>query len=305
MKKILVATQKPFSKEAVDQIQAVAKSANYSIELFENYKTQEELIAKVDTADALIIRSDKVDQAVIEAAKNLKIVVRAGAGYDNVDLEAATANNVTVMNTPGQNANAVAELAFGMMILLIRNNYNGQAGTELKGKKLGIHAYGNIGKCVARIAKGFGMEIFVFDPFMDKSEIENDGLKTVNTVEELYTTCQYISIHIPANAQTKGSINYELLSKMPENSTLINTARKEVINEEELVKAMRDKPYLSYISDIAPDNADDFAEFDGRYFFTEKKMGAQTKEANLNAGVAAVKQIVDFLENGNAKYKVN
>jgi D-3-phosphoglycerate dehydrogenase len=305
MKKILIATEKPFSKDAVDQIQSVAKHAEYATELLENYTDKTELLEKVADANALIIRSDKVTKEVLEAGKNLEIVVRAGAGYDNVDCTAATENNVVVMNTPGQNSNAVAELAFGMMIMLIRNSYTGKAGTELMGKKLGIHAYGNIGKCVARIAKGFGMEILVFDPYKDKASIENDGVKTVNSIDELYSQCQYISIHIPANESTKKSINYDLISKMPKNGCIVNTARKEVIDEEGLIQAMKDKPLLSYISDIAPDLAEDFKQFDGRYFFTAKKMGAQTKEANLNAGVAAIKQIVDFFENGNTRFKVN
>lgn len=306
MSKVLIATEKPFAPLAITQIKSVLDKAGFELALLEKYTTKDELLEAVADVDALIIRSDKITKEVIEAAKNLKIVVRAGAGYDNVDLAAATEANVVVMNTPGQNSNAVAELAIGMMILMARGGYNGKAGTELRGKTLGIHAYGNVGRYVAKIAQGIGMEVYAFDPFISKEAIEKDGVKAIDSVEELYETCQYISLHIPANDKTKKSINYKLLSKMPEPAVLVNTARKEVINEEEMIKLMEERIDFSYISDIAPDNAADFAnKFEGRFFFTPKKMGAQTKEANVNAGVAAAEQIVDFLKNGNTTFKVN
>jgi D-3-phosphoglycerate dehydrogenase len=237
--------------------------------------------------------------------KNLKIIVRAGAGYDNVDLAAATEKGVVVMNTPGQNSNAVAELALGMMVYMARNNFNGTSGTELKGKKLGIHAYGNVGRYVARIAKGFGMECFAYDPFISKEDIEKDGVKALESAEELYSTCQYISLHIPSNEQTKGSINTDLLNIMPQGATLVNTARKEVICEDSLKKVFAERSDFVYISDIAPDCAAELSEFEGRYFFTPKKMGAQTAEANINAGIAAANQIKSFLEEGDTTFQVN
>lgn len=306
MSKILIATEKPFAAAAVDSIKEVAKKANFELVLLEKYTSTDELLKAVADVDAMIIRSDKVTKEVLDAGKNLKIVVRAGAGYDNVDLEAATANNVVVMNTPGQNSNAVAELAFGMMISLARGGFNGKAGTELRGKTIGIHAYGNVGRYVATIAKGFGMEVAAFDPFVDKASIEKDGVKVVGSVEELYSSCQYVSLHIPANDKTKKSIGFDLLSKMPKNGVLLNTARKEVIDEQGLVKLMDARPDFKYASDIAPDNAAEIAEkFEGRYFFTPKKMGAQTAEANINAGIAAVNQIVGFINNGDRTCQVN
>ena len=254
----------------------------------------------------MIIRSDKIDADIMDAAKNLKIIVRAGAGYDNVDLEAATARGICVMNTPGQNSNAVAELAFGMMVMAIRNFYNGTSGFELKGKKLGIHAYGNVGRNVARIAKGFGMEIYAFDAYCPKELIEADGVIPVNTPEELYEKCNIVSIHIPATPGTRMSINYNLLNRMPKNGLIVNTARKEVINEIELVKVMEDRPDLKYVTDIMPDDHKELSEkFAGRYFTTPKKMGAQTAEANINAGIAAANQIVGFLKDGCEKFRVN
>lgn len=257
-------------------------------------------------ANAIIIRSDIIDAEVLDAAKELKIVVRAGAGYDNVDLAAATAHNVCVMNTPGQNSNAVAELAFGLMVMAVRNMYNGTSGTELMGKKLGIHAYGNVGRNVARIAKGFGMDIYAFDAFCPKEVIEKDGVKAVASAEELYSTCDVVSLHIPATAETKNSINYALVNKMPKGGLLVNTARKEVINEAELIQLMEERPDLKYMTDIMPAANETFAaKFAGRYFSTPKKMGAQTAEANINAGIAAAKQIVGFLKGGCEKFRVN
>ncbi|MBQ1752981.1 MAG: 3-phosphoglycerate dehydrogenase [Paludibacteraceae bacterium] len=304
--KVLVATEKPFAKVAIDGIKAVTDKAGYELVLLEKYTEKKQLLDAVADADAVIIRSDIVDAEVIAAGKNLKIVVRAGAGYDNVDLEAATKAGVCVMNTPGQNANAVAELALGLMVYGVRNLYNGTSGTELMGKKLGIHAYGNVGRNVARIAKGFGMDIYAFDAYCPKEVIEKDGVKALDTVEELYSTCQVVSLHIPATAETKNSINYALLSKMPKNAMLLNTARKEVINEAELIKLMEERADFRYITDIMPAANEEFAsKFAGRYFSTPKKMGAQTAEANINAGIAAANQIVGFLKDGIEKFRVN
>ena len=306
MKKVLVATEKPFAPAAVTKIKEVLDNAGYELVLLEKYTNNSEFLKAVEDVDALIVRSDKVTKEVVEASKNLKIVIRAGAGYDNLDLEACTAKNVVAMNTPGQNSNAVAELALGMMVMIARGNYNGKAGTELRGKKLGIHAYGNVGRYVAQIAKGFGMEIYAFDPFVDKDLVKKDSVILLDSVEELYSTCQYVSLHIPANDKTKKSIGFDLLSKMPKNGTLVNTARKEVINEEELLKVFAEREDFRYVSDLTPECKDEIAEkFDGRFFFTPKKMGAQTSEANVNAGVAGANQIIDFLENGNETFKVN
>ena len=274
--------------------------------LLEKYTDKAQLLEAVQSADALIIRSDKVDEAVLAAAPNLKIVVRAGAGYDNVDLAAATAHNVCVMNTPGQNSNAVAELVFGLLVSGVRNFYNGTAGIELKGKKLGILAYGNVGRNVARIAKGFGMEIYAYDAFCPAEVIEADGVKAVGSTAELFQTCQIVSLHIPATAETKGSINFALMSTMPKGAIVINTARKEVMDEAGLAQMFDNRPDFKYLTDVMPAIHADLSEtYTGRYFSTPKKMGAQTAEANINAGIAAAKQIVDFLENGNRKYQVN
>ncbi len=305
MTKILLATVKPFAAPAVEGIEAVCKEEGFELAKLEKYSGQDDLKAAVKDVDAIIIRSDIIDKDIIDAADNLKIVVRAGAGYDNVDLDAASAKDVVVMNTPGQNSNAVAELAFGMMITMARNNYNGSAGTELRGKKLGIHAYGNVGMYVAKIAIGIGMEVFAFDPFVSEDKMKADGVTPVGSIEELYSTCQYVSLHIPANDKTKESINFDLLSKMPKDAVLVNTARKEVIHEADMIKLMKERTDFSYISDIAPGNKDDFTAFEGRYFFTPKKMGAQTAEANINAGIAAAKQITGFIKNGDTTFKVN
>lgn len=305
-KKILIATDKPFAAEAVKGIKSVIDAAGYELVLLEKYTEQQQLLDAVANVDAAIIRSDIFDKDVFAAAKQLKIVVRAGAGFDNIDLEAATAHGVCAMNTPGQNANAVAELAFGLAVYAVRNFYNGTSGTELLGKKLGIHAYGNVGRNVARIAKGFGMEVYAFDPFLSAEAIEKEGVKAMKTVEELYSTCEFVSLHIPATAETKNSINYELLNKLPKKALLINTARKEVINEAEIVKLMQDRTDVKYVTDIMPSNHAEMAEkFAGRYFSTPKKMGAQTAEANTNAGIAAANQIVDFIKNGNERFRVN
>lgn len=304
--KILVATEKPFAAVAVKGIREVVEAAGAELVLLEKYTEKAQLLAAVADVDGIIIRSDKVDAEVLDAAKNLKIVVRAGAGYDNVDLEAATAHNVCVMNTPGQNSNAVAELALGMMVMMARNLYDGTSGTELKGKTLGIHAFGQVGRNVARIAQGFGMEVYAFDPFCPAEAIAAAGVKPVETVEELYRNCQYVSLHIPATAETKNSINYSLTSIMPKGAVLVNTARKEVINEADLVRIMEERADFRYVSDIAPANLDELKEkFAGRVFATPKKMGAQTAEANINAGIAAAHQSIGFLRDGIDKFRVN
>lgn len=306
MKKVLIATDKPFAKVAVDGIRKIVEDAGYKLLLLEKYTDHNDLVKAVEDVDALIIRSDIADRKVIEAGKKLRIIVRAGAGYDNIDLAAATENKVVAMNTPGQNSNAVAELALGMMVYMARNLFNGTSGTELRGKTLGIHAYGNVGRYVAQIAKGFGMKICAFDPYVDAETMKSEGVEPVGSVEELYSECQYVSLHIPANSQTKKSIGYELLMKMPKNACLVNTARKEVIDEEGLLKVFAERPDFRYLSDIEPEMKAAFAEnYTGRYFFTPKKMGAQTSEANINAGLAAARQIVNFFENGITTFQVN
>lgn len=304
--KVLIATEKPFAKVAVDGIREVVEGAGHTLLLLEKYTQKQQLLEAVADVDALIIRSDKVDAEVLDAAKNLKIVVRAGAGYDNVDLEAATAHNVVVMNTPGQNSNAVAELALGLMVYAVRNFYNGASGTELMGKTLGIHAYGNVGRNVARIAKGFGMKIVAYDAYCPDEKMLEEGVTPVHSAEELYETADVVSLHIPATPETKNSINYALLSRMPKGALLVNTARKEVINEDELVRLMLDRPDFRYVTDIMPAADNKLCElFEGRYFSTPKKMGAQTAEANINAGIAAAKQIADFFATGNTRFQVN
>lgn len=306
MTKVLVATDKPFAPVAVKGIRKVVEDAGFELLLLEGYTTQDDFIKAVSDVDAVIIRSDKADRSVIESGKKLKIIVRAGAGYDNIDLQAATEKGVVAMNTPGQNSNAVAELALGMMVYYVRNFYNGKSGTELFGKKLGIHAYGFVGKNVARIAKGFGMDVYAFDPYVPKSEIEKDGVKWISTVEELYSTCHFVSLHIPANSQTKQSINYSLLSRMPSPACLVNTARAEVINEADLLRMFQDRKDFAYLSDVEPSNKAELeASFKSKFFSTPKKMGAQTEEANINAGIAAAKQIVNFILKGDKTFQVN
>ncbi|MDR1763227.1 MAG: 3-phosphoglycerate dehydrogenase [Dysgonamonadaceae bacterium] len=304
--KILIATEKPFASEAVEGIKQVIENAGFELAILEKYTQKSELLKAAETANAIIIRSDIIDAEVFDAAKELKIVVRAGAGYDNVDLAAATAHNVVVMNTPGQNSNAVAELALSLMVYAARNFFDGTSGTELLGKKLGIHAYGNVGRNVARIAKGFGMDIYAYDAFCPAEVMEKDGIKVCASAEELYKTCQYVSLHIPATAETKNSINAALLGLMPKKAVLVNTARKEVINEAELAKILEERPDFKYVTDIMPGNDAELKEkFPKRYFTTPKKMGAQTAEANNNAGIAAANQIADFFKTGNTKFKVN
>ncbi len=305
MTKVLIATEKAFAAKAVEGIKKIFADAGMETVLLENYTDANDLVKAVADVDGLIIRSDKATRKVIEAGKALKIIVRAGAGYDNIDLAAATEKGIVAMNTPGQNSNAVAELTFGMLVFMARANFKGGSGTELKGKKLGIHAYGNVGKNVARIAKGFGMEVLAFDPFVPKETIEKDGVTVVATVEELYSTCQYISLNIPATEKTKKSINFDLLSKMPKGATVVNTARKEVIDEEGLKAIFVSRPDFKYVSDIAPDNHADLLQFENRYYSTPKKQGAETSEANINAGLAAANQIVAFIKTGNKTFQVN
>ncbi len=304
--KVLVATEKPFAAVAVDGIRKVIEGAGYELELLEKYTDKADLLAAVANADALIIRSDKVDAEVLDAAKQLKVVVRAGAGYDNVDLAAATAHGVCVENTPGQNSNAVAELVFGMTVMAVRNMYNGTSGSELKDKKIGIHAFGQVGRNVARIAKGFGMEVSALDPYCPDEVMVEAGVAPVHSVEDLYKNNKFVSLHIPATPETKKSVGYDLLMMLPKNGVLINTARKEVIDEEGLQRALRDRADIKSVADIRPDIADDLkAEFTDRVFFTPKKMGAQTSEANINAGIAAANQVVAFLRDGIDRFRVN
>ena len=304
--KVLVATEKPFAAVAVDGIRQVIDEAGYELVLLEKYASKQELLNAVADVDAIIIRSDIVDQEVLDAANNLKIVVRAGAGYDNIDLVASKAKGVVAQNTPGQNSNAVAELVFGMTVMAVRNMYNGTSGTELKGKTIGIHAFGQVGRNVARIAKGFEMEVSALDPYCPDEAISAAGVTPVHSVEELYSKNQFVSLHIPATAETKKSVGYDLVKLMPKNGVLINTARKEVIDEEGLAKAMEERPDIKYVADIKADSAEELkAKFGDRVFFTPKKMGAQTAEANINAGIAAAHQVVAFLRDGINRFQVN
>ena len=304
--KVLIATEKPFAAAAVEGIRTEVEGAGHELVLLEKYTEKAQLLDAVKDVDAMIIRSDKVDAEVLDAAKQLKIVVRAGAGYDNIDLAAATAHNVVAENTPGQNANAVAELVCGLLVYGVRNFYNGKAGTELMGKKLGLLAFGNVGRNVARIAKGgFGMDVYAYDAYCPKEVIEAAGVHAVDSQDALFETCDVVSLHIPATPETKQSINYALVNKIHKGGILLNTARKEVINEPELLKLMAERQDLKYITDIKPDADAEFAAFEGRYFATPKKMGAQTAEANTNAGIAAAKQINAFFKDGCTKFQVN
>jgi D-3-phosphoglycerate dehydrogenase len=305
-KKVLVATFKPFDKTAVDNISEICQEAGYKLVLLESYPDPKALIEAAADVDALIVRSDEVTPEVFDAAKNLKIVVRAGAGYDNVHLQAATDHGVVVMNTPGQNANAVAELVFGLMLNLARRHYTGKSGTELKGKKLGLQAYGNVGRAVYQIANGFGMDVYAYDPFIPKESIEADGVQAVDSVETLYETCDYISLHLPKMKETIGLVNYGLMSKMKKGAAIINTAREEIVDEPSLLKMFAEREDFLYAADVAPKCRDEITEKYGvRSFFTAKKMGAQTAEANINAGIAAIKQIINFFEKGDNTFQVN
>lgn len=303
--KVLIATEKPFAPEAVQGIRAEVEAAAGQLALLEKYTDKQQLLDAVADADALIIRSDKVDTAVLDAAKKLRIVVRAGAGYDNVDLQAATQHGVVVMNTPGQNANAVAELVFGLLVYAVRNFYNGKSGTELMGKKLGILAFGNVGRNVARIAKGFGMDVAAYDAYCPAEAIEAAGVKAVASQEELFDTCDIVSLHIPATPETRQSIDKSLVGRLKKGGILINTARKEVIHEQELAELLAQRTDLKYITDIKPDADAQFQQFVGRYFATPKKMGAQTAEANINAGIAAARQIIAYFRDGSTRFQVN
>lgn len=303
--KVLVATEKPFAAAAVEGIKEVITANGHETVLLEKYTETKQLLDAVADADAMIVRSDKVTPEVIDAAKNLKIVVRAGAGYDSIDCAYAKEKNVIVENTPGQNANAVAELVFGMLVFAVRGFYNGKSGSELMGKKLGILAFGNVGRNVARIAKGFGMDIYAYDAFCPKEVIEKEGVVAVDSQDELFKTCDIVSLHIPATPETKQSINARTVGQMKKGAILINTARKEVINEPELIQLMTERTDIKYITDIMPDAHEDFKAFEGRYFSTPKKMGAQTAEANTNAGIAAAKQICAYFATGDTKFQVN
>ncbi len=303
--KILVATEKPFAAAAVEGIKKVAQEEGHEIVLLEKYQEKQQLLDAVADVDAMIVRSDKVDREVLDAAKNLKIVVRAGAGYDSIDTSYAKEKGVVVENTPGQNSNAVAELVFGLLVFTVRNFFNGKSGSELKGKKLGILAFGNVGRNVARIAKGFDMDIYAYDEYCSKEVIEQSGVHAVDSRDDLFKTCDVVSLHIPATPETKGSINYDVVNLMKKGGILLNTARKEVIHEEGLLKLLAEREDLKYITDIKPDADEAFKKFEGRYFSTPKKMGAQTAEANINAGIAAAKQIGAFFKDGCTKYQVN
>lgn len=304
--KVLIATQKPFAKAAVDSIKEVIANAGFEPVMLEKYAGADDLKKAVADADAIIIRSDIIDADVLAAAPKLKIVVRAGAGYDNVDLATAKAQGVVVQNTPGQNSNAVAELVFGMTVMAIRNMYDGTSGSELRGKTIGIQAFGQVGRNVARIAKGFDMTVSALDPYCPAEDIAAAGVTPVQTVNDLYSNNQFVSIHIPATAETRDSIGYDLIRLMPQGGVLINTARKEVIDEAGLAKALEERPDLKYVADVKPDNADELKErFGNRVFFTPKKMGAQTAEANINAGIAAAEQVVAYLRDGINRFQVN
>ena len=303
--KVLIATEKPFAPAAVQGITNELKDAGHEVVLLEKYASTAELLEAVKDADAMIVRSDKVTPEVLDAAKQLKVVVRAGAGYDSIDTAYAKQKYVVVENTPGQNSNAVAELVFGLLVYAVRNFYNGKAGTELMGKKLGILAFGNVGRNVARIAKGFGMEVYAYDAFCPADAIEAAGVHACKSQDELFQTCDVLSLHIPATPQTVKSIDYRLVNLLPKKGVLVNTARKEVINEEELLKLMAEREDLKFVTDIKPDADEEFKKFEGRYFSTPKKMGAQTAEANTNAGIAAAKQINAFFATGDTKFQVN
>ena len=303
--KILIATEKPFAPAAVKNITSELEGAGHEVLLLEKYTDKAQLLEAVKDVDAMIVRSDKITPDVLDAANQLKIIVRAGAGYDSIDTKYAKEKNVVVENTPGQNSNAVAELVFGMLVYAIRNFYNGKSGTELKGKKLGILAFGNVGRNVARIAKGFDMDVYAYDAFCPAEVIEAAGVHAVKTQNDLFKVSDVVSLHIPATPDTIKSINYEMVNQLPKKAILLNTARKEVINEEELLKLMAEREDLKFITDIKPDADEEFLKFTGRYFSTPKKMGAQTAEANLNAGVAAAKQINAFFETGDTTFQVN
>ena len=304
--KVLIATQKPFAAVAVAGIKDILAKAGHEVDTLEKYAAQSDFVNAVAPYDALIIRSDKVTEEVLAAAPNLKIVVRAGAGVDNVDLEAAKARRVVVMNTPGQNSNAVAELCIAMMIFMSRTQFNPSTGTEIMGKRLGVQAYGQVGRLVGRKAEALGMKVSAIDPFIPADKIRELGAEPAKDVKALYAGNDFVSVHIPATPETIGSIGYELITSMPEGACLVNAARKEVIDEEGLARALEDRPDLKYVTDLLPDNYAALREkFGNRIFATPKKMGAQTAEANINAGIAAARQIADFFATGNTRFQVN
>jgi D-3-phosphoglycerate dehydrogenase len=306
MKRVLIATEKPFAPAAVNQMVGILEQAGYQVPRLEKYASKAELLDAVKDVQAIIVRSDIVDREVIEAAKELKVVVRAGSGFDNLDLGSCTEKEIVAMNTPGQNSNAVAELAIGMMIFMSRGQFKGVSGTELKGKTVGVYGCGNIGRRVARIAQGLGMRVVALDPCITKVSMEPYDVKVVQDVDELFSASDFLSLHIPANEKTKKSVNFNMMNKMPKGATVINTARKEVIDEDGLKKMLEERPDFKYISDIAPASHNELAtKFDLRYYSTPKKQGAETSEANVNAGVAAAEQIVAFFESGDQTYRVN
>lgn len=303
--KVLIATAKPFAAEAVQGIKKEFEGTGHEVVLLEKYETNEQLLDAVKDVDAMIVRSDKITAEVLDAAKNLKIVVRAGAGFDSIDCQYAKEKNVVVENTPGQNANAVAELVMGMLVYVARNHFNGKSGHELMGRRLGLLAFGNVGRNVARIAKGFGMEVSAYDAFVPAEAIEKEGVHACKDQKELFEISDVLSLHIPATPETIKSINYDMVNLMPKGGILVNAARKEVIDEEGLLKLMNEREDLRYIADIMPDMDEEFKKFDTRYFATPKKMGAQTAEANINAGIAAARQINAFFTDGCTKFQVN
>lgn len=303
---ILIATEKPFAPAAVEGIRAIVESSGHTLRLLEKYPDKATLLSAVADVDALIIRSDLVDAAVLDAAPRLRIVVRAGAGVDNVDLDAATERDIVVMNTPGQNANAVAELVFGLLVRHVRHNYDGTAGTELRGKRIGLLAYGNVARCVARIARGFEMEVSAYDFFNRVERIEEDGTYAAHNLYDLVQQCDIVSLHTPATPRTLEFVNREMIELMRPGGILINTARKEIIHEDELLQLLTERTDLSYLTDIRPDRHEDFvAALGNRYYATPKKLGAQTAEANANAGLAAARQIVGFFATGDTTFRVN
>jgi D-3-phosphoglycerate dehydrogenase / 2-oxoglutarate reductase len=304
--KVLVATEKAFAPVAVTIIRDIIEKAGHELSILANYKSEKELLNAITDAEGLIVRSDKVTSEVVGAAKKLRIVVRAGAGYDNIDLQACSAQDIVAMNTPGQNSNAVAELVFMLMLFNARRGFTGKSGTELRGKTLGLHAFGNVGRHVAAIANGFGMVVYAYDPFVSSQEMDKYKVSLCTGLNDLYSRCRYVSLHMPANNDTIRSVGYDLLKQMPEDAVLVNTARKEVIDEEGLLKIFGERSDFSYLSDVMPDNRPVFEEkYTGRFIFTEKKMGAQTAEANINAGVAAARQIVDYFLTGNERFRIN
>lgn len=303
--KVLIATAKPFAAEAVQGIKKEFEGTGHEVVLLEKYENNEQLLDAVKDVDAMIVRSDKITAEVLDAAKNLKIVVRAGAGFDSIDCQYAKEKNVVVENTPGQNANAVAELVMGMLVYVARNHFNGKSGHELKGRRLGLLAFGNVGRNVARIAKGFGMEVSAYDAFVPAEAIEKEGVHACKDQKELFEISDVLSLHIPATPETIKSINYDMVNLMPKGGILVNAARKEVIDEEGLLKLMNEREDLRYIADIMPDMDEEFKKFGTRYFATPKKMGAQTAEANINAGIAAARQINAFFTDGCTKFQVN